>query len=61
MSFNFSIEMFKNIHHLTSNLSQDKQVNIILTTNNGNTGDGEEESQPDEQQQDLNDSCSTNA
>jgi hypothetical protein len=54
--------MFKNIHHLTSNLSQDKQVNIILTTNNGNTGDGEEdESQPDEQQQDLNDSCSTNA
>jgi hypothetical protein len=53
--------MFKNIHQLTHNFSHDRQVNIILTTNNVNTGDGEEgESQQDEHQQDLNDSCSTN-
>ena len=41
-------------------MPEDKQVNIILTSNNAaNTGDGEE-AQSEEEVQDLNDSCSTN-
>ena len=57
-----NIDKFKNIHQLTSSLPQDKQVNIILTTNNAaDTGDGEEENQSEEEPaHDLNDSCSTN-
>lgn len=55
-------ELFKNIHQLTSNLAQNKQVNIILTTNQGaNTGDGEEAAESEEEpNQNMNDSCSTN-
>lgn len=54
--------LFKNIHQLTSNLAQNKQVNIILTTNQGaNTGDGEEAAESEEEpNQNMNDSCSTN-
>lgn len=55
--------LLKNIHQLTNNLAQIKQMNIILTTNQGaNAGGGEEAdgSEHEEEIPDHNDSCSTN-
>lgn len=54
--------LIKNIHHLTNKFTENKPMNIILTTNNANTGDDDAEgsSENELQANDGNDSCSTN-
>ena len=53
--------LIKNIHHLTNKFTENKPMNIILTTNNNaNTGDDVEGNSENEQQANENDSWSTN-